>query len=513
MESVEANKHHILSFNMFYNTFIYFFSLFLIAVSLWTQKYFGIVSIDQVNSTIHFGIDGVLAADSIYMQRFIKWCLIWPAIVTIFLLFTKRFLSKLIQKSSAKTPSVTMKAIKLLDQMSNKYIFLLLSLFFVLHQFSLYDYLKNSYLSNKFDYFALNYTDPKLTALQTKHLKNVVIIYVESLEATYSDKKVFGHDLLQSLNKLQKDDAASFSYYRQMPGTGWTIAGIVGTQCGVPLKQLTIFNGNRIGENVNHFLSNATCLSDILTKYGYKNIFMNGSSTKVGGKLKFFTDHHYAEIYGKEEWLKEGINESKMNGWGLPDHDLFERAKIILEKNIKSHKPFNLTILTVDTHGYAGQLSEYCKKQGFHDFAGIVECSSNEVADFVQYVKAKHGLDKVNIVILGDHLVMTNPILDKLNSSSLRSVFNLFISKDPIHKNTDEIMTFSLLPTILEFIGFDFKDGKLGLGYSGINQYPSKQSSDYINDIEKNITNFSEAYSQLWQNKHLGNSDISGQLA
>jgi phosphoglycerol transferase len=70
------------------------------------------------------------------------------------------------------------------------------------------------------------------------------VIYVESLEQGYSSKAVFGHDLLEPLNGLQ---GSSFADYQQVPGTGWTIAAIVATQCGVPLERMTIFDGNTQG--------------------------------------------------------------------------------------------------------------------------------------------------------------------------------------------------------------------------------------------------------------------------
>lgn len=489
---------HNLFLKIFINASLCFIGLFLIGLALWTQKFFGIVTLDQVISTIVFSFQGVLASDSVYIERFIEWCITWPAILTCVLVITQFYFARRFAYREEKSKYKAF--INSTFKINPYYFFLVLGLILIFHQFSIYDYLKNRYLSkNNVDYFHVNYIDPKQVAFQEANPKSVVIIYVESLESTYSDKKIFGHDLLHSLNSLRKNNM-SFSHYKQMPGTGWTIAGIVATQCGIPLRQLTMLNTNKLGENVDKFLPNAKCLSDILAEQGYKNVFMNGSSAKIGGKFKFLNNHHYTEILGKKDWLKQGFKKSDMSNWGLSDHDLLQQAKIKLAKLIKSNQPFNLTILTVDTHGFEGQLSHFCHQQGYHDFEGIVECTGNEVSDFVQYVKKHDWLKKVNIVILGDHLAMKNPVNDKLNTASSRFIFNLFISDQPFYKNTDEIMSFAMFPNILHFIGFNFKTDKLGLGYLTLKKHPNSRPLLYVDNTEKYINYYSKSYAKLWLN-------------
>ena len=63
--------------------------------------------------------------------------------------------------------------------------------------------------------------------------KNLVLIYAESLERTYFDESVFP-GLLPKLRQREKQ-GLNFTYIDQLPGMGWTVAGMVGSQCGVPL--------------------------------------------------------------------------------------------------------------------------------------------------------------------------------------------------------------------------------------------------------------------------------------
>lgn len=102
------------------------------------------------------------------------------------------------------------------------YPILLIGLIFFSYQFSVVNYAHKMLVHNK-DYFKRNYLDASPISFTTLNPKSLVLIYVESLEDTYSNKQIFGKDLLHSLNLLKKD-GVSFDGYLQMPGTQWTTA-------------------------------------------------------------------------------------------------------------------------------------------------------------------------------------------------------------------------------------------------------------------------------------------------
>ena len=76
--------------------------------------------------------------------------------------------------------------------------------------------------------------------------------------------------------------------------TNWTIAGIVSSQCGLPLKPISILNTQKKGKHQKHifglkaFLPNAKCLGDILKENDYKSIFINAVSLDFVGMGLFF---------------------------------------------------------------------------------------------------------------------------------------------------------------------------------------------------------------------------------
>ncbi len=471
---------------------VYLLAFFLVALSLWINKYFGKPNLEQVLYHLSFGAEGLFESDPALISKFIKWCVVWPILLTFIAYNIEHpgFIKKIFHASVPK-----IKRLFPLMKRGMPVIFLLLATHYWMKQVSGFAYIKSYFGS---DYFSSNYVPPDRVELKPNNPKNLVLIYVEGLENTYSDTALFNRDLLTSLHKLQ---GVKFDSFREAPGTGFTIAGIVATQCGLPLKRVGFLSENNQGRTVKSFLPNATCLSDILSKFGYQNIFMGGASLTFAGKGKFLQDHNYHQMYGREEWAQLGIKESEMEGWGLRDDDLFEQAKLKLKQLQTANQPFNLTILTVDTHHPRGFVSKKCAKRGVNDFEEIVKCTADEVAEFVNFIKLNGYLKNTNIVIVGDHLAMRNSVYEKLALVPERHIFNNFISANKPEKNREAILHFDLLPTILEFIGIDVIGDRLGLGYSAFNPLVEQPNPNRLKEMEDSLFNSSVIYSNLWKEK------------
>jgi phosphoglycerol transferase len=358
-----------------------------------------------------------------------------------------------------------------------------------------------AFLHNQFgkDYFSEHYVYPAKVKVDLVKPKNLVLIYVESLEDSYKDPALFGKNLLSGLDYFK---GTSFDSFKQAPGTGWTIAGITATQCAVPLKSVSLYDGNDQGENIKSFLPNAVCLGDILHDAGYYNVYMASDALAFSGKGKFFQDHHYDEVLGRDE-LKGNLKPKDMNFWGLYDDDLLALVKAKLIQLHAQKQPFNLTFNTIDTHGPDGHFSKYCKAHGIKDFPGIVECTSNQVAELVLFMKRSGYFKDTNVVILGDHLAMENPVSDKLDTIKERHVFNRFISAKPVTKNREDVLHFDMFPTILEFVGFKVEGGKLGLGFTAISKNTDLPPATEYEDMNEDLLNQSDEYLDLWKQKEV----------
>ena len=473
----------------------YFLGLLFLGFYFWTKNNIGDTNFEQLFSTVMFGFHGVLSVSLVLIESMVDYVLVGPLLITMFTLFTEQWISK---------NNYLRLRFKFIRYMQTVFpaVLLITGLILVGSQYHIPDAIKSLHNINQNseeDYFAKNYKNPAdVTFQMTNKPKNLILIYVEGLESTYQNPKLFGHNLLASLNEIKQPNI-SFNKFKQSGGADWTIGGLVSSQCGIPLKIISLFNGNNFGKNVNQFLSGAICLGDVLKSLGYTNIFLNGASLKFSGKGTFLKTHQYEELFGREEWLANGFSMLDMIGWGLPDDLLFQKARVKLHQLMKKDRLFNLTILTVDTHGPDGQLNKSCYAHGARVFEDIVQCTANEVADFINYIELQGWMDRVTIVVTGDHLAKGNAVSNKLNSSASRYVFNMIINQGSLQKNRETIVHVDLFPTILNALGITWSDEHLALGYSGVNVLNNKLSfDDHFKTIEKIVASRSNVYDKLW---------------
>jgi phosphoglycerol transferase len=291
--------------------------------------------------------------------------------------------------------------------------------------------------------------------------RNVVFIYGEGLERTYFDDEVFP-GLMTGLGELE-GKSTSFTGLRQTTGAGWTIGGLVASQCGIPLS--TPSHGNSM-LGMDEFLGNAVCLGDLLEKKGYTLAYYGGADLLFAGKGKFFSTHGFTEVKGKRE-LRPTLPEAyKASPWGLYDDTLLDIAFRRFTELAQAGEPFGLFLLTLDTHPPRGDPSRSCDEIRYRDGSNAmlnsVACSDYLLSDFVKrIIESPYGDDTV-VVLVSDHLSMRNTAWKQLKKSRRT---NLFMVVDPLSQSPAEIArpgtTLDVGPTVLPFLGFE---GPIGLG-------------------------------------------------
>jgi phosphoglycerol transferase len=473
------------------NRFFWYLPVFLFLTNvLWISRKFGNPTVEQFIFHVQFGIEGLNGYDKELVFNYFKNTVLGSlAYASIAILLEEFLLHKPITKLKNSREFIRL----IIGNRIPLIIFILASII-ASTRFGVYAYLSTT---STRDFIANNYVNPESIQIQpAKNPKNLLLIYIESMEFSYRREDIFGKNLISQLDNIS---GLEFSKYPQMPGTGWTIAGIVSTQCSIPLKPIALADGNLQGELLKEFLPKATCLGDTLKKLGYKNVFLGGASLDFAGKGKYFKTHSYDKVVGKKSWLaSQKYTIENMNDWGLHDDDLFTEALLALKELSSNKKPFNLTLLTVDTHFPKGFISKSCKELGVHNYLGIVECTSHLTYKFIQEAKKSGYLDNTNIVIIGDHLSMPTPAKQSLDKIENRYIFNKWISSQSFSPNRKEITHFDIAPTIIEFLGHKIVGDRYGLGFSALNKSDVEISKTRLDELYEGLNNRSDYYNQLW---------------
>jgi phosphoglycerol transferase len=309
--------------------------------------------------------------------------------------------------------------------------------------------------------------NPKLAIEFTQSKRpNLVLIYAESLEQRFFDESIFP-GLLPNLQRLKRE-SIDFTNVAQGVGAGWTVGGIVASQCGYPLAGSHGVTDNNLSM-FDEFLPRATCIGDLLEKDGYHLAFLGGADPRFAGKGDFLRAHGYTEVYGRDELEATLADKTYLNPWGVFDDTLFDYA---IEKFIdlnRTKSPFMLTLLTIDTHHPNGFLSKSCGiyAQGDNSMLNSVHCSDLLLARFIEQIRTSPYSDDTVIIVVSDHLALRNTATPLLKASQMPERLTFFVSTPEGMKGADSApgLHYDIAPTILDLIGYRI-DGRMGFGAS-----------------------------------------------
>lgn len=343
-----------------------------------------------------------------------------------------------------------------------------------------------------------------------RDLPNIVFIYLESIERTYFDNELYP-GLIEYLNNIEKE-STTFTGLVQYPLTGWTIAGMTASQCGLPL--VTSSNGNRMG-GTDLFLPGARCLGDVLGDTGYSLAYLGGASLEFAGKKQFFQTHGFTDVAGYPELLPLLEDHDYLTHWGLYDDTLFRIAENKLEDLSEHSQPFLLALLTLDTH-LGGHPSRSCDgikyKDGKNTLLNAVKCTDLLASRFIRNIRASEYGDNTIIIVASDHMAMRNNELEKLPKGERTNLFFMnFPDNSGHYEITKSGSTLDIGATILDVLEFENPD--LGFGRSLL--------SDRITLVElgldkKDIQSYRPDINRLWQFPSISSGllidDISGRI-
>ena len=457
--------------------FILFIISFIFSFSCYMYHRFSKTIFEEIMFTI---FNGVGSTGGGVVRPTVKYCLPFALAILVFLFFL--FYDITFGKIKFKIKNVQLYPINFFNKYRRIFTFLLFLfvLWFFLNSVHFFDYLSYSRVNSTF--IEDNYVDPRSVDVSFKEKRNLIIIYVESLETSFFTKDNGGYwdyEAVPELYDLLNDKDSVFFYnennaqqLNMISGSSWTTASLVSNNSAVPFKVRV--DGNKYHSK--NFLNGSYALGDMLKDNGYYNEVISGATVSFGGVLEFYTRHGDYTIIDDTTAPEYGfaVEPDDLGNWGVNDNFVFEVAKKRLDVISKDSQPFNLNLITIDTHCIDGFIGKYSETKFSEQYENAYATTSRLISDFVKWVKRQPYYKNTTILIVGDHLSMQNDFFNKRNASS-RYVYSCIINPRSKKGNfSNRIYTaLDTYPTILYSIGADIPGNRLGLG---VNMFSNEET-------------------------------------
>lgn len=380
---------------------------------------------------------------------------------------------------------------------------MLVVVLFLNHEYEVLDYVKaKSAQTMIYEMYYVSPNDVEIVAKGKK--KNLIYIYIESMEITYASKEVGGKQQVNYIPNLTQmsQEYISFSEndelggWHSVPGTNWTMAALLSTSSGVPYAMP--IKDTELGKQ-EKYMSGLITLGDVLHQQGYQQQFMCGSDASFAGRNNYFSQHGNYQIFDVYTAKEKGyIPEDYWEWWGYEDAILYDIAKDEVLRMAAESQPFNLTMLTVDMHATGGYQCRLCEDTYEINTANVVSCADRQVAAFVEWCQQQDFYKDTVIVISGDHPRMDSFLVNNLNYYD-RTVYNCFINCDIEVKQKERIFTsMDMFPTVLASLGYEIEGERLGLGTNLFSEKKTlvelKGYEWFLREIEKTSSYYVEKF-------------------
>lgn len=349
-----------------------------------------------------------------------------------------------------------------------------------------------------------NYVSPNDVKLEfPSKPRNLIHIYLESYENSYVTQELGGYmttNLIPELTELAKEGVVfsntdyPFGGPLHTGGSGWSVAGVVNIELGVPL--MIPMDGNSYGTN-GTFLPGAVGLGDILAARGYEQECMYGADSDFGGLTTYYENHGNQYIFDYKEAKKLGKIPANYNeGWGYEDDKLFEFAKEEITRLAETGKPFHFSMENADTHAPDGHMTPDTEIIFEQQYANVVYHSEKQMVDFVRWIQQQPFYENTTIVLTGDHNSMDYKFFKDFDPDYVRTPFNLILNAPVSTENVRnrQYAQFDLFPTILASMGIRIEGDRLGLGTNLFSDRPTLIEENGIDNVRSHLDQRSNFY-------------------
>ncbi|KAA0010657.1 sulfatase-like hydrolase/transferase [Billgrantia pellis] len=329
---------------------------------------------------------------------------------------------------------------------------------------------------------------------------NLLLMYLESIERTYADRERFG-DAYADLDAIGERGLV-YEGITQIDNTGWTMAGMIASQCGTPLMPAGLLHDRQFSP-LEKVVPGIDCLGDLLSAQGYRLTYLGGASIAFAGKGLFYEGHGFDRVLGREELQPLLDDPEYVNNWGLYDDSLYDFALEELRRLDAQDDPWGMVNLSIAGHAPNGYPAQAClDRQGEFDGVDIlysVKCSAWLARDFLERAEAEGLLNNTVVVIASDHLTMRVSAWEALIEGERDNTLILLGPGLPNERAHREATMIDVFPTILEAMGFTIDWHRAGLGVSLLSDAPTlieEHDKEFLNDRMREETALQE---RLWE--------------
>ena len=345
------------------------------------------------------------------------------------------------------------------------------------------------------DFYIREYVDPDSVHIEFKEKKNLILIFLESMEYNFQDSANGGNhprNLIPEITGYLKNEQSFIPGGTPVAGMGWTIADVIAKTCGIPMV-LSPSIRNDVKE-MRVFLPGVTCLTDVLINNYYNVVVSQGSHLKFAGMDAFLNSHSAPRALGFAEYLKDKsrIRGGVISEWGVKDSMHFELVKEHIARISKQNMPWAVWLFTINTHTPHGIVDSACgipqDISKTEQMQVVISCSSRQLDSFIKWAKIQEWFNNTVIAVMGDHAMMAAPREIGFKDSDFTHYWlDFFINSTRTSGNYQRRFTsLDMFPTILEAIGANLPEGKLGLGRSLYLNSPTlleKYGLDSLNSV------------------------------
>lgn len=350
-----------------------------------------------------------------------------------------------------------------------------------------------------------DFVEPRIISKPAKK-KNLILVYLESVERTYKEIPVTKNEFSQLAQ--YEDNNLSFRNTGQIRGTHFTLGGLVATQCGIPYYSKGLLDlkkkmkaNTHVNVGIEEVFPSITCLGDLLTDEGYTASYINGSDLNVFSKGLFFQNHGYQSVFGINV-LDNPEAEPLQNVWGLNDEYVFEKVKGEIKSLSQTGDPFLLSMLTISTHGPDAFLDVSCEAAGTETslIPRAIECTANHVEALVRYVEELGIADDTLIVLMSDHLAMKNTVYSTLKERENRRRNYFVVLNGEANKVVKKLATtMDTYPTLLNLLGYELEQDRANFGSSLLRDTETLASRLGLETLNKAFLKNSEIQKFVWR--------------